>query len=106
MATTVIFVNPQSHCVAPAQDIPLISNLGSEFQLKPVNFFNALPSLDIIESDDFQACTPQQGSRLFNYTYSDANANYDSSQWTVAQPLSQPAQPPAGPADNSQAASG
>ena len=32
------------------QDVPLISNIGSEFQLKPVNYFAALASLDIGEA--------------------------------------------------------
>ena len=71
------------------QDVPLISNVGSEFQIKPVNYFTSLPSLDIVESDAFAQCSPQQGDGLFNYTYpgTDGNAQLDDTRWTIATPL-------------------
>lgn len=74
------------------QDVPLITNVGSEFNLKPVNFFTTLASLDIIENDTFVPCTPQQGSALFNYTYSgpDGNPQLSSSAFTVPTPLPPP----------------
>lgn len=55
--------------------MPVISNFGCEFQLRPVNFFNHLASIDIAESDDFEACIPQQGSSLFDYTRNGQGAN-------------------------------
>lgn len=74
------------------QDLPLITNVGSEFQLKPVNFFLRLDSLDIAESDQFAPCLPQQGNGLFNYTYAGTlgNAQFDFSEWTIAGTLPQP----------------
>ena len=51
------------------QDVPLISNIGSEFQLKPINYFNALASLDVTDNLDFKACAPRHGSGQFDYTW-------------------------------------
>lgn len=74
------------------QDVPLISNVGSEFQLKPINFFAELASLDIIESDEFAPCMPKQGNSQFDYTWSGEgnNAMYDKTSFTLANPLPQP----------------
>lgn len=73
------------------QDVPLISNLGSEFQLKPINFFPQLASLDIVESDDFEACMPQHGNGLFDYVWNGEGNNYAFSKtaFTLANPLPQ-----------------
>lgn len=74
------------------QDVPLISNVGSEFQLKPVNFFSQLAALDIVESDDFEACTPRQGSELFDYKWTGSGNNeaFDQSSVTVGTRLARP----------------
>ena len=74
------------------QDIPLISNVGSEFQLKPINFFTELATLDIIESDDFKPCLPKQGDSQFDYTWSGEGINgvYDKGAFTLGKPLPQP----------------
>ena len=78
------------------QDIPLISNLGSEFQLKPINFFTELASLDVIDSNDFAACAPKQGSAMFDYTWTGQGDNpaFNESAFTIARPLHQPSDTP------------
>ena len=81
------------------QDIPLISNIGSEFQLKPINFFTELATLDIIENDDFQPCRPKQGASVFDYLWSGVGDNYQYSKgaFTLAKPLAQPGPVPTDP---------
>lgn len=65
----------QTTCV---QDAPLITNVGTEFQLRPVNYFDQLASLDVNENDAFEVCTPQHGN-AFDYTYNTdgSNKNYN-----------------------------
>lgn len=74
----------------------MISNIGSEFQLKPINFFPQLASLDIVESDDFEACLPRQGNQdgQFDYTWNGNGNNYQYSKaaFTLSEPL--PEAPP------------
>ena len=58
------------------QDVPLITNIGSNFEIKPVNYFDSLASMDIVESNEFQPCAAQQGVPAgFNYTYTVDNTN-------------------------------
>ena len=47
----------------PGEDIPLITNVGTSFAIKPVNYYTELQTLDIKDSDAFQACTPKQVGR-------------------------------------------
>ena len=56
------------------QDIPLITNVGTEFQIRPVNYFDQLASLDVADVNDFPICTPLQGN-TFDYTYDSAGDN-------------------------------
>ena len=67
----------------------MISNVGSEFQLKPVNFFSALASLDVSDSDEFEPCVPWQGNDLFDYTWSAEgnNSQYSKGALTLAESL-------------------
>ena len=62
-------------CILLMQDVPLISNIGTEFSIKPVNYFNHLASMDVVETDDFEACASEEGSTLFDYTYSATGHN-------------------------------
>lgn len=56
------------------QDVPLISNLGTEFEIKPINYFDRLASMDVQDSDDFQSCAADQGANSgFDYTYATTN---------------------------------
>lgn len=72
------------------QDVPLISNIGTEFSIKPVNYFNHLATMDIVETDDFEACAPEEGSSLFDYTYSAVGGNLmgDKAGFKYSGPLS------------------
>ena len=45
-------------------------------QLKPINFFNALASLDVVDNDDFTPCMPKQGAVQFDYSWSTSGNNY------------------------------
>lgn len=74
------------------QDIPLISNIGSEFQLKPINFFSQLASLDIVENDNFAPCVPKQGNGLFDYSWNGEGNNYqyDKGAFTLTSNLPEP----------------
>lgn len=62
----------------PVQDAPLITNVGTEFQIRPVNYFDQLASLDVGENNAFEVCAPQQGN-AFDYTYDTdgSNKNYN-----------------------------
>ena len=77
-------------CVLPMQDVPLISNIGTEFSIKPVNHFDHLASMDIVETDDFEACASDEGSSLFDYTYSATGQNLigDKAGFKYSGPLS------------------
>eukprot|EP01024_Parvocaulis_polyphysoides_P014965 TRINITY_DN1637_c0_g1_i2.p1 TRINITY_DN1637_c0_g1~~TRINITY_DN1637_c0_g1_i2.p1 ORF type:complete len:430 (-),score=53.70 TRINITY_DN1637_c0_g1_i2:276-1454(-) len=53
--------------VPRSEDVPLISNLGIHFEIKPWNYFKELQSMDIMEKTDFEhACVPNSGDQ-FNY---------------------------------------
>ena len=54
------------------QDVPLISNIGSEFQLKPINFLSHLGSLDVVDQFEFEACMPRYGAGQFDYSWNDS----------------------------------
>ena len=45
-------------------------------QLKPINFFSALASLDVVNNDDFTPCMPKQGVAEFDYSWSTSGNNY------------------------------
>ena len=72
------------------QDVPLISNIGTEFSIKPVNYFGHLASMDIVDTDDFEACAAGQGLSLFDYTYSATGQNLmgDKAGFKYSGPLS------------------
>ena len=56
------------------QDAPLITSVGTEFQIRPVNYFDNLASLDVADVNEFAICTPLQGN-TFDYTYDFAGDN-------------------------------
>ncbi len=60
------------------QDAPLITNVGTEFQIRPINYFDQLATLDALENNTFAPCTPQQGT-AFDYSYNTDgdNKNYN-----------------------------
>jgi hypothetical protein len=57
------------------QDVPLITNIGTEFTIKPVNYFDHLASMDIVDSDDFASCAASQGAKAFDYVYAADGSN-------------------------------
>ena len=72
------------------QDVPLISNVGSEFSIKPVNYFDHLASMDVVETDDFDACAAAEGTALYDYQYSATGGNQmgDKAGFKYSGPLS------------------
>lgn len=57
------------------QDVPLISNVGCDFTIKPINYFEGLASMDVADSDAFESCAASQGAQAFDYAYSTEGAN-------------------------------
>eukprot|EP01025_Chloroclados_australasicus_P041422 TRINITY_DN4386_c1_g1_i3.p1 TRINITY_DN4386_c1_g1~~TRINITY_DN4386_c1_g1_i3.p1 ORF type:complete len:942 (+),score=92.97 TRINITY_DN4386_c1_g1_i3:198-3023(+) len=60
--------------VPRTEDVPLISNLGIGFHIKPWNYFDELPSMSVMERTNFtMECVPQTG-QYFDYIWAmDAN---------------------------------
>lgn len=60
------------------QDDPLITNVGTQFEIRPVNYFDQLATLDVYEENSFEPCTPQHGD-AFDYSYDSSgdNVNYN-----------------------------
>lgn len=54
--------------VPRSEDVPLISNFGTTFFIKPWNYFEELKSMDIGNNYKFDACVPQDG-RKFEYSW-------------------------------------
>lgn len=54
------------------QDAPLITNVGTEFQIRPVNYFDQLASVDVEDANTFAVCAPVQGED-FDYSYDPVN---------------------------------
>ena len=69
--------------------MPLISNVGCEFSIKPVNYFDQLASLDVVDSDDFASCAAEQGQGAFDYTYTadGSNTQFQKAGFKVTGPL-------------------
>lgn len=44
------------------QDVPIFFSEPCEFVIKPFNFFDRQPSMDIVDVDNFEACIPHYGS--------------------------------------------
>ena len=45
-----------------AEDVPLISNFGSQFFIKPWNYYEELVSMDIGNQESFASCIPSLGN--------------------------------------------
>ncbi|CAD7705112.1 unnamed protein product [Ostreobium quekettii] len=52
--------------VPRSEDVPLISNFGTSFFIKPWNYFEELQSMDVANNFAFEACVPH-GGRHFDY---------------------------------------
>lgn len=52
--------------VPRSEDVPLISNFGTQFFIKPWNYYDELVSLDMGNVEAFDACYPVAGN---NYDY-------------------------------------
>ncbi|GMH38438.1 hypothetical protein BSKO_06322 [Bryopsis sp. KO-2023] len=52
--------------VPRSEDVPLISNFGTNFHIKPWNYFEELVSMDMGDTEDFPPCAPRAGS-AFKY---------------------------------------
>eukprot|EP01024_Parvocaulis_polyphysoides_P074201 TRINITY_DN9571_c1_g1_i1.p1 TRINITY_DN9571_c1_g1~~TRINITY_DN9571_c1_g1_i1.p1 ORF type:complete len:226 (-),score=47.53 TRINITY_DN9571_c1_g1_i1:839-1471(-) len=57
-----------------SEDVPLISNLGIHFEIKPWNYFKELQSMDVMEMEKFEhACVPNSGNYFNYYWHLDEN---------------------------------
>ena len=53
--------------VPRSEDVPLISNFGTQFFIKPWNYYEELVSMDAGNVEEFDSCHPAVGN---NYNYS------------------------------------
>ena len=69
--------------------MPLISNVGCEFSIKPVNYFDQLASMDVVDSDKFSSCAAEQGQGTFDYTYTSdgSSTQFQKAGFKVTGPL-------------------
>ncbi|GMH42873.1 hypothetical protein BSKO_10792 [Bryopsis sp. KO-2023] len=56
------------HHIPRSEDVPLISNFGTSFFIKPWNYYEELVSMDMGDNDKFQTCNPRAGS-AFEYSW-------------------------------------
>lgn len=54
--------------VSRSEDIPLISNSGTQFFIKPWNYYDALVSLDFGNVETFDACYSSLGN-AYDYSW-------------------------------------
>ena len=55
----VAWVSVGLHHLPRSEDIPVVTNMGAGFALKPWNFYNGLPSRDIKEAPHDRQCAPR-----------------------------------------------
>eukprot|EP00210_Caulerpa_lentillifera_P000478 g461.t1 len=54
--------------VPRSEDVPLISNVGSQFFIKPWNYYDELVSMDVGNNEQFESCQPSVGND-YNYRW-------------------------------------